>query len=165
MTEIYKGKRLSVELNTYTLPNGKVKERVVVKPGDAAVMLPIEGKDCYLIRQYRFAVGKYIYEAAAGTLEPSEEPIETARRELVEECRISADEFVPRGFVYTSPGFTDERVYLFEARGLTHSEEFDPDDDEVIEVVKVPLAKAIAMCRDGRISDAKTLAILFRCLQ
>ncbi|WP_298668358.1 NUDIX hydrolase [uncultured Methanofollis sp.] len=164
MTEIYRGKRLSVELNRYTLPNGKEKERVVVKPGNAAVMLPIEGDDCYLVRQYRFVIGEYIYEAAAGTLEAGEEPIETARRELVEECRLAAGEFIPRGFIYTSPGFTDERVYLFEARGLTPSREFDPDDDEVIEVVKVPLAEAAAMCHDGRINDAKTIAILCRCL-
>jgi len=164
VTEIYRGRRLSVELNRYTMPDGKEKERVVVKPGNAAAMLPIEGDHCYLIRQYRFAIGEWIYEAPAGTLEEGEEPIETARREIIEECGLAAGEMIPRGFIYTTPGFSDERVYLFEARNLLPSSEFSPDDDEQIEVVRVPLADLAAMCRDGRISDAKTIAILFRCL-
>jgi len=164
VTEIYRGRRLSVELNRYTMPDGKEKERVVVKPGNAAAMLPIEGDHCYLLRQYRFAIGEWIYEAPAGTLEEGEEPIETARREIIEECGLAAGEMIPRGFIYTTPGFSDERVYLFEARNLLPSSEFSPDDDEQIEVVRVPLADLAAMCRDGRISDAKTIAILFRCL-
>jgi len=77
---------------------------------------------------------------------------------------LAAGEMIPRGFIYTTPGFSDERVYLFEARNLLPSSEFSPDDDEQIEVVRVPLADLAAMCRDGRISDAKTIAILFRCL-
>jgi len=164
VTEIYRGRRLSVELNRYTMPDGKEKERVVVKPGNAAAMLPIEGDHCYLIRQYRFAIGEWIYEAPAGTLEEGEEPIETARREIIEECGLAAGEMIPRGFIYTTPGFSDERVYLFEARNLLPSSEFSPDDDEQIEVVRVPLADLAAMCRDGRISDAKTIAIVFRCM-
>ncbi|MDK2974981.1 MAG: ADP-ribose pyrophosphatase [Methanofollis sp.] len=163
MTEIYRGRRLSVELNRYTMPDGKEKERVVVRPGNAAAMLPIEGDHCYLVRQYRFAVGEWIYEAPAGTLEEGEEPIETARREIIEECGLAAGKMIPRGFVYTTPGFSDERVYLFEARDLSPSSAFPPDDDEQIEVVRVPLADLAAMCRDGRISDAKTLAVVFRC--
>jgi ADP-ribose pyrophosphatase len=164
MTEIYTGKRLKVELNRFTLPDGREKERIVVKPGNAAVMLPIEGDHCYLIRQYRFAIGEYIYEAPAGTLEEGEAPVETAHRELIEECGYAAEKMIPHGFVYTTPGYSDEKVYLFEARGLTPSHEFDPDDDEIIKVVRVPLAELKAMCMDGRIADAKTIAIICRCL-
>ncbi|QYZ79197.1 NUDIX hydrolase [Methanofollis formosanus] len=165
MTEIYSGKRLKVELNRFTLPDGREKERVVVRPGNAAVMLPIEDDHCYLIRQYRFAIGEYIYEAPAGTLDPGEEPVETAHRELIEECGLAAAEMIPHGFIYTTPGFSDEQIYLFEARGLTPSHEYEPDDDEMIEVVRVPLAEVKAMCRDGRIADAKTIAIICRCLR
>jgi len=164
VTEIYRGRRLSVELNRFTLPDGTERERVVVRPGNAAVMLPIEGDHCYLLRQYRFAIGAWIYEAPAGTLEEGEEPIETARREIIEECGLAAGELIPRGFIYTTPGFSDERVYLFEARRLSPSSAYSPDDDEQIEVVRVPIADLPTMCRDGRISDAKTIAIVFRCL-
>ncbi|TAJ45697.1 NUDIX hydrolase [Methanofollis fontis] len=163
MTEIYRGRRLSVNLERITLPDGSERERVVVRPGNAAVMLPLEGEHCYLIRQYRFAIDGWIYEAPAGTLEEGEDPVETARRELVEECGLAAEEMIPHGFIYTTPGFSDERIYLYEARGLSPSSEFTPDDDEQIEVVRLPVADLMAMCRDGRITDAKTIAIAYRC--
>lgn len=85
MVEIYRGKRLSIETREFTLPNGTKKERIVVRPGGAVAILPVEGDDCYLLRQYRFAVDDYIYEAPAGTLDEGEEPHETAYRELIEE--------------------------------------------------------------------------------
>ena len=76
--EIYRGKRLSIEKKEVTLPNGKTKERVVVHPGGAVAILPLDGEDCYLIQQYRFAIDGYIFEAPAGTIDEGEEPHETA---------------------------------------------------------------------------------------
>jgi ADP-ribose pyrophosphatase len=164
--ELYRGKRLSIEQKTVSLPGGKEVERVMVHPGDAVAVLPVRADSCcYLIRQYRFAINDYICEAPAGTLNPGERPLDTARRELIEETGLQADTFISRGFIFTTPGFTDERVFLFEAFGLSPSCEFRKDEDEVIEVVKVPLADLPGMVLDGRISDAKTIALIFRCLR
>jgi len=163
--EIYRGKRLSIEKREVTLPGGKVVERVMVHPGDAVAILPVIGDaSCYLLRQFRFAVGEYIYEVPAGTLNPGESPLDTARRELIEETGFRADMFIPRGFIFTTPGFTDERIHLFEAHTLTPSCEYEKDEDEVIEVVKVTFAELDAMIADGRISDAKTICLAYRSL-
>lgn len=162
--EIYRSKRLSIETREFTLPNGTKKERVIVHPGGAVAILPIEGNDCYLLRQYRFAVDDYIYEAPAGTIDEGEEPHETAYRELIEETGMKAETFVPRGWIYPSPGYTDERIWLYLAEDLSPCSDYQMDDDEVIEVVRVPVGDVRAMIADGRIVDAKTICLICRCL-
>jgi ADP-ribose pyrophosphatase len=164
VTEIYRGKRLRVVKELYRLPSGREKERVVIHPGDAAAMLPIDGDTCILLRQFRFAIGECLCEAPAGTMDPGETPLATAQRELIEETGLSGSSFIPRGFIYTTPGFTTEKIHLFEVRGLTPSHEYARDEDEEIEVVRVPVSVVLAMVRDGRIRDAKTIALVCRCL-
>ena len=164
MTEIYRGKRLRVVKELYRSPSGREKERIVIHPGDAAAMLPIEGETCILLRQFRFAIGEYLCEAPAGTLDPGEGPLDTARRELIEETGLAGGTFIPRGFIYTTPGFTTEKIHLFEVHGLTPSREYAPDEDEEIEVVRVPVPEVRAMVRGGLIRDAKTTALVARCL-
>ena len=156
--------RMQIEKITITLPSGDQLDRIVIRPGHAVSMLPIEGDHCFLIRQYRYPIENWILEAPAGTMEKGEEPIETAHRELIEETCLKAEELIPQGFIYTTPGFTDEIIWLFEARGLTPSEEFSPDEDEKIEVMKVPIADLAEMIHDGRIVDAKTISLVVRCL-
>ncbi|MDH7491255.1 MAG: NUDIX hydrolase [Methanolinea sp.] len=165
MTEIYRGKRLAVERREYVLPNGKRVEKVSVHPGNAVAMLPFFGDgSCCLIRQFRFVVGTYILEAPAGTLEPGEDPLEAARRELIEETGFDAETFIPRGWIYTTPGFSDEVIFLYEVRGLFPSSIHEKDEDEVIETVRVRTGDLPAMVRDGRISDAKTISLVCRCM-
>jgi ADP-ribose pyrophosphatase len=162
--ELYRGKRLVVEQSTFSLPNGHEREAVIVRPGNAVVILPVDDEFCYLIRQWRFVIDQYIIEAPAGTMEAGEDPVETARRELIEETGMAAGELIPRGYIYTTPGLTDERIYIFEARDLSPSHEHDPDDDEIIEPVRVPLTAVMKLIRDGEIVDAKTIAAITRCL-
>ncbi|KUG19088.1 MAG: NUDIX hydrolase [Methanomicrobiaceae archaeon] len=162
--EIYRGRRLSVEKTSISLPDGTTRERVVVHPGNAVAILPREGESCYLIRQFRPVIGAYIYEAPAGTMDEGETPEETAYRELIEETGMKALSFRPAGFIYTTPGFTDEKIYLFEARDLLPCTDYEKDDDEVIEVVKVGIGEIRSMIRDGRIVDAKTICLACRCL-
>ncbi|KAF5038479.1 ADP-ribose pyrophosphatase [anaerobic digester metagenome] len=162
--EIYRGKRLTVEKREITLPNGKQKERVIVHPGGAVAILPVEGDYCYLIRQYRYAVDDSIYEVPAGTIDEGEEPHETARRELIEETGMKAETFTPKGWIYSSPGYTDERIWLYIAKGLSPCRDYDMDEDEVIEVVRTPIRDLAAMIVDGRIVDAKTICLICRSL-
>ena len=163
--ELFRGKRLSIESRVYP-PGWADDERLVVHPGDAVAVLPKCGDGCcYLIRQYRFAVGSYILEVPAGKLEQGEAPAETANRELIEETGYQAAEMVEKGWIYTTPGFSDEKLHLFEARGLTPSDAFQKDEDELIELVTVTGRELEQMCLDGRISDAKTISVVYRCLR
>ena len=162
--EIYRGKRLTVERREVVLPNGEKKERVVVHPGGAVAILPVAGDDCYLIRQYRFAIDDYIFEAPAGTIDEGEEPHETAHRELIEETGMTAETLVPKGVKYTSPAYSAGRIWLYLAEGLSPSSDYTMDDDEVIEVIRVPIRDLAPMVADGRIVDAKTICLICRCL-
>ncbi|MCX6682449.1 MAG: NUDIX hydrolase [Methanoregula sp.] len=162
--EIFRSRRLWVEKKHVLLPNGVNKESVIIHPGHAVAILPIDGDRCKLLRQYRYALGQYILEAPAGTMEPDEDPAATAHRELIEETGFAARSIEPKGFIYTTPGFTDEKIFLFEARGLFPSHEFKKDEDEVIEVVDVVTGDLNAMICDGTICDAKTICLIHRCL-
>ncbi|MDD1724241.1 MAG: NUDIX hydrolase [Methanospirillum sp.] len=162
--EIYRGRRLWIEKGEFSLPNGEKKETIIVHPGDAVVILPRIDDSCLLIRQWRTPIGQYIYEAPAGTMEPGELPIETARRELIEETGMEAEILIPRGYLYTTPGFTDERLWLFEARNLHPSGEYEKDDDEVIEPVTFSVSRIREMIMSGEIVDAKTIGIVYRCM-
>ena len=161
--DIYRGRRLWVEKRDHLFPDGRAKEMVVVHPGDAVVILPRDGDEYLLIRQWRSAIDAYIYEAPAGTMEDGEEPLQTARRELIEETGMAAKSMRALGYIYTTPGFTDERLWLFEATGLIPSTEHLPDDDEIIEQVRFTSFEINEMIRTGMIVDAKTICIFYRC--
>lgn len=163
--ELYRGKRMRVEKTTITLPGGRKAERIIVRPGNAVAMLPIEGEYCYLICQYRYPINRAIFEAPAGTIDPGELPEETARRELIEETGFSAERLIPRGFIYTTPGYTDEVIFLFEARDLHPSSEYVKDEDELITVKRVRISDIPAMIENGEIVDAKTICLAYRCLR
>jgi ADP-ribose pyrophosphatase len=163
--EIYRGSRMRIEKSSFSLPDGSTRDRIVVRPGNAVAMLPIEGEFCYLIRQYRFAIGATIYEVPAGTIDNGETPEETAYRELIEETGMKAGTMKPVGQLYTTPGFTDEIIYLFEAYDLSPSDEYLQDEDEVIEVVKVHRTDVKRMMKEGTICDAKTICLLCRYLE
>src|SRR5271169_4054686 len=116
--EIYRGRRLSIEKTTIRLPNGHEREKVIVHPSNAVAILPIEDDRCKLLKQFRYAINQNIIEVPAGTMEEGEMPLETAHRELIEETGFGAKTMIPRGFILTTPGFTDEKIFLFEARDL-----------------------------------------------
>jgi ADP-ribose pyrophosphatase len=146
------------------LPNGIEREKVIVHPSNVVAILPLNGDRCKLLKQYRYAIDQYIFEAPAGTMEPGEEPLVTARRELIEETGFAAKTITEKGFIFTTPGYTDEKIYLFEARDLSPSHEFGKDEDEVIEVVDFAIRDLIGMIRNGTIVDAKTICLIQCCL-
>jgi ADP-ribose pyrophosphatase len=162
--EIFRGRRLWIEKRAIRLPNGIEREKVIVHPSNAVAILPLNNDRCKLLKQYRYAIDQYIYEAPAGIMEPGEDPLKTAHRELIEETGFTATTIVQKGFIYTTPGYTDERIYLFEARNLSPSQEYGKDEDEIIEVVDVATKDLATMIHDGIIVDAKTICLIYHCL-
>jgi ADP-ribose diphosphatase len=154
---IYKGKVVTLNLETVTLPNGATVELEVVRhPGAAAIVPMKDGRTVILIRQFRLAAGGFIYEIPAGKLFPGEDPHLCAERELEEEIGYRAGKIERLETFFTAPGFTDEVMHLFLATGLTKTKQ-NLDHDEVLEVIEMQLEEAMARIRDGTIRDAKTI--------
>ncbi len=154
---IYKGRIVSLNLETVRLPNGATVElEVIHHPGAAAVVAMKDKDTVLLIRQYRHAAGGYILEIPAGTLRPRENPRDCAARELEEETGFRPSALEPVITFFTTPGFTDEVIYIYRATGLAPGKQ-NLDHDEVLEVVELPLREAIAKIGDGTIRDGKTI--------
>ncbi len=159
---LHHGRLIDLTLETAVLPDGRrIELEIVSHPGGAvAVAVDAAGRVC-LLEQYRYAAGGTIWELPAGTIDSGESPSETARRELREEAGVIAADWTDLGAIYSTPGFCNERLYLYLAREL-QSVNPDHGHDEVIEVHWLPFSDAFAMAREGAISDAKTVAALFR---
>jgi ADP-ribose pyrophosphatase len=143
------------------LPNGRrITLETLQHPGAAAVLPFVGPGRVILLRQFRHASGGYLWEVPAGKLEPGEAPEHCAARELEEETGWRARRLVRTGAIFTAPGFTDERIHLFEAHDLERGR-LAHEHAEVIEVHEFELARALAMVDSGEIVDAKTLAALF----
>lgn len=159
---IYRGRVLDLWIDRVELPNGATAELEVVRHPGAAAMVPLtEAGEVLLVRQYRHATAGWLLEVPAGKLDPGEEPIDCARRELEEEVGARAQELVPLGSIWASPGFTDERIWLFLARQLAAAEQA-LDADEVLTVERLDLADAVRRVHSGEICDAKSVCALLR---
>jgi len=157
--DIHRGRVVHLTVEDVTLPNGHVMPLEIVRHPGAAAIVPLDQHgNVTLIRQYRHAVGGYLWEVPAGKLDPGESPATCAARELAEEVGLEASSLEPLGSVVTCPGFCDEVIHLFLATGL-RSVPMQRGVDEVIESVKaVSLPAAIEMIRTGEIRDGKTIA-------
>lgn len=164
---IYAGRIVTLNVDQVRFPDGHVGEQEIVRHSGASVVVPFlsdpRGDDpqLLLIRQYRYASNSYLYELPAGRPNAGETPAACAARELREETGCVATHLEPLLAAYTTPGFTDERLHLFVAHGITHQEtEFDAD--EYVEAFPVTLSRALEMIRGGEIEDMKTaLGILY----
>ena len=154
---IYTGRVVNLNLETVTLPNGATVDlEIIHHPGAAAIVPMKDDTTVLLIRQYRHAVGGYIYEIPAGKLDPGEDPRDCAARELEEEIGLRASSLEPVITFFTTPGFTDEVIHIYKATGLTPGRQ-NLESDEVLEVTEMPLKTAIARINDGTIRDGKTI--------
>jgi ADP-ribose pyrophosphatase len=154
---IYKGKVVTLNVDTVVLPNGVTVDLEVVRHPGASAIVPLkEDGTVVLIRQFRHAAGGFIYEIPAGKLSPGEEPLACAMRELEEEIGYRAKSLELLSSIFTAPGFTDEVIHVYKATGLTKGRQ-QLDRDEVLDVVEIPLSEAIGMIRMGTIRDAKTI--------
>lgn len=155
---IYEGRIISVKLDEITLPGGGTAFREVVDhPGAVVVAALDDEKRVFLVHQYRHPISRGLLELPAGALEPGEEPLAAAKRELREEVGLEADRWTSLPSFYSSPGFVNESLYPFLAQDLSFVPS-DPDDDEVISVIRYPLVGLLE--RLDEIADAKTLATL-----
>lgn len=154
---IYKGRIVTLNLETVTLPNGATVELEIVRhPGAAAIVPMKDDRTVVLIRQYRHAAGGFIYEIPAGKLHPGEDPRACAARELEEEIGYGVASLDLLASIFTAPGFTDEVIHIYKGTGLTRGKQ-KLDHDEVLDVIEMPIEKAIAHIEDGTIRDGKTI--------
>lgn len=161
-TLIHQGKLIELRSERVELRDGGHTYFDIVKHPGGAVIAAINHKDeICLLKQWRHAVGQFIWEFPAGCLEAGEPPLETAKRELEEEAAVQASNWKDRGTLIPSPGFSNEVLYLFEARGLSEGQ-LNLDDAEQLEAHWLPLPNVLEMGKNGEISDAKTLALLLR---
>jgi ADP-ribose pyrophosphatase len=156
------GFRVVVSRERVTLPNGRELTLDIVHHPGAAAVVPFTGDtEVALIRQFRHAAGGSILEVPAGKLDAGEPPEHCAVRELAEEAGYRAGRIVPLGSIWTTPGFTDEVIHLFAAFDLSRVPS-RPEDDEVIEVIRVPLDHALEWVWRGELRDAKSaLALIY----
>jgi ADP-ribose pyrophosphatase len=154
---IYNGKVVTLNVDTVRLPNGHTIDLEVIRhPGAAAVVPLKEDGTVVLIRQFRHAASGFIYEIPAGKLHPQEDPLDCAARELEEEIGYKAGRYQLLSSIFTAPGFADEVIHIYLATGLTSGTQ-NLDQDEVLEVVEMPLDQAILKIQDGTIRDGKTI--------
>ena len=164
---IHSGRVIDLDLDTVRFPDGSTGQLEVIRHPGAAAVVPFasdpRGADptILLIQQYRYATNGALIEIPAGRLNPGEDPRVCAQRELLEEVGVKAGRLERLTTMWTTPGFTDERIHLFWAADLTagkHARE----PDEFIEVTPTPLSEVLTLIRSGAISDAKTVvALLF----
>jgi len=157
---VHQGRSIAVYLEQAVLPNGRTVELDILRhPGAAAVVPFLSQTEVLLIRQYRHAAGGTILEVPAGKLD-GEEPAVCAARELEEEAGQRAGRLEKLGEIWTTPGFTDEKIHLFAAFDLEPVPQ-RLENDEVIELLRMPFARAIELVWRGQIADAKSaLALL-----
>jgi ADP-ribose pyrophosphatase len=154
---VYRGRLLHVLEDEVRLPNGHAASREYIRHPGAAVMVPLPDPDSVvLVRQFRYPLARHFLELPAGKIDPGEEPLATARRELREECGYEAGEWTHLTTIHPCIGYSDERMEFYRARGLRFVGH-DPDEDEFLETITLPLSEALRRVREGEITDQKTV--------
>ena len=164
---VYTGRVINLDVDTVRFPNGSVGELEMVRHPGASAVVPFlsdpTGPDpqVLLLRQYRYAAERYLYEVPAGRLDHNETPEQCAKRELREETGCEAERVEHLFTMYTTPGFTDEQIHVFMAIGLTRGE-IAREADEFIEVETMSLSRALSLVERGEVPDGKTaLALMY----
>lgn len=156
--EVYRGRVFRLVCKDLSFPSGhRATYGIIEHPGAVTILPVFANGDVLFVRQYRVAVGKPILELPAGTLEQGESPLQTAKREVVEETGYRAQKWRKIGEFYTAPGFCTELMRVYVATVLKRA--YAPGDpDEDIHTVRLPCSRALNFAQNGRIRDAKSIA-------
>ena len=160
---IFKGKVINLRRDTALLPNNTTATREVIEHnGGVCVAALTDNDEVLFVRQFRYPYMEEILEIPAGKRDSADEdPLLCGKRELKEETGTTAKKFIPLGELYPTPGYCGEIIWMFAATGLDFGQTC-PDDDEFLEVEKIPLNKAVEMILNGEIKDAKTQAAVLK---
>jgi ADP-ribose pyrophosphatase len=154
---IYRGRVLDLSISRFqSARKGEVDIEVVHHNGGAGVLPLFEDGSVGLVKQWRYPLGKYSVEICAGRIEKGDSPEQTAARELEEEMGLRGNRFEKLGEFFVAPGYCEERLYVYLATGIEESSQ-NLDDDEEIEVVRLPFESAMERVRSGEIDDAKSI--------
>lgn len=160
---VYRGAILNLRCDDVVLPDGRAGKREIVEHSGGAAVLCVRDGKIALVKQFRYAYGEELYEIPAGKLNAGEDPAAAAARELEEETGLVALRLDPIVTLYPSPGYTDEKIYIFEGMGLKKGAQH-LDEGEFLRVEYLPVARVKEMIEQGEIRDAKTIvAVLSRC--
>lgn len=158
----FKGRIINLRVDNAELPNGQTATREVIEhPGGVCIAALSDNDELYVVRQFRYPYGEVITELPAGKREVGEDPELCGRRELTEETGMIAKKFISMGELYPTPGYCGEIIYLYLATELEKGE-MHPDEDEFLEVEKIPLDTLVEMVLSGEIKDAKTQTLILK---
>lgn len=152
----YEGRIIRLRVDKAQLPNGRIATREVVEHnGGVCIAALTEQQELLFVRQFRYPYQEVVLELPAGKIDKGEEPLACGKRELTEETGASAQQYRSLGRLYPSPGYCGEVIHLFLATGLSFGR-MNPDEDEFLEVERIPLETAVQMVLDNEVPDAKT---------
>ena len=158
----FKGKIIKLRVDEALLPNGATATREVVEHNGGICIVPLtDENEVLMVEQYRYPYSEVVLEIPAGKRDGNEEPLEGGKRELKEETGATAQNYTFLGELYPTPGYCGEIIYMYLATGLSYGET-DPDEDEFLNVKKIPLETAVEMIMNGEIKDAKTQAAILK---
>lgn len=152
----FRGKIINLRVDDALLPDGTVAKREIVEHNGGVMVAPLDSEyNLYFVRQFRYPYMEVISELPAGKLEKGEDPFEAGKRELREETGAVAGKYISLGELYPTPGYCGEIIRMYLATDLVFGEQ-DTDEDEFLEVEKIPLDRAVRMVMDNEIKDSKT---------
>ena len=159
---VFDGRLLHVYNDIIELPNGHKSTREYIKHQWAVCVVPVTDKmEVIAVKQYRYPIGRVTIEIPAGKLDAGEEPLAAAKRELSEETGVESADIEYIGGLYPSVAYTDEIIHMYFAKNLEYGQAHT-DDDEFLNVEKIPLAEFVQLIMDGKIQDSKTMTAVLK---
>lgn len=158
----FQGKIVNLRVDDALLPNGTTAKREIVEHNGGVCVAPLDDEyNLYFVKQFRYPYMEIVTELPAGKLEKGEDPFEAGKRELKEETGATAKKYVDLGKLYPTPGYCGEIIHMYLATELEFGDR-NPDEDEFLEVYKIPLSEAVEMVMKGEIRDSKTQTMILK---